>query len=115
MTANNKWPEVEALTKPQCALCKAECARRGCRRGVRCSCTVCIRCPIVTARVFKQKMNQMMDIVKRWEGGMEYYFLVVEWQHRGQPHYHLALRCKDPCTLKQANAPLNHADSSLKR
>ena len=104
MTANAKWPEIEALTTPQCALCKAACAGlRGIRRG----CMQCKRPQTVIARVFKQKMHKMLDIVKQWEGGLEYYFLVVEFQNRGLPHCHLALRCKDSSSLEQTNAPLN--------
>ena len=54
-----------------------------------------------------KKWKKMMQIVKRWEGGFEYYFLVVEFQHRGLPHCHLALRCKDSCDLRKANEALD--------
>ena len=103
MTANAKWPEIEALTTPQCALCKAACAQRGGPlRGIRRGCMQCKRPQTVIARVFKQKMHKMLDIVKQWEGGLEYYFLVVEFQNRGLPHCHLALWCKDPRTSNRA-------------
>ena len=180
MTANPYWPEVEALTTPQCTPCQtalsganaercdavvaaredaaarseaaaaaadeavdsasasartAAVARAAAARaaatlarrfaddarasfraravGLRPGCRACVKCPLVVARVFKQKMERMMGVVKRWDGGVEYYFLVVEFQHRGLPHCHLALRCKDPLTLVQSNR--SHAESDPAR
>jgi hypothetical protein len=52
--------------------------------------------PILVARVFKLKLKQFLKAICKWDGGCEYYFCTVEFQHRGLPHAHIALRVKQP-------------------
>jgi hypothetical protein len=60
MTCNSKWPEIVAMTEPGHA-----------------------PSPIVICRVFKQKVEELLERVKKWDGGCMYFFMVVEFQHRG--------------------------------
>ena len=51
-----------------------------------------------------EKLEALLAIIKRWDGGVEYYFAVVEFQHRGFPHVHIALRCLTPPQLSGMNS-----------
>lgn len=46
------------------------------------------------------------EIVCHRDGGYDYYFKVVEFQHRGLPHCHIALRVKNAPTIARMNASL---------
>ena len=52
--------------------------------------------PILVARVFKLKLASLLKRIQQWDGGCAYYFCTVEFQHRGLPHAHIALRVKTP-------------------
>jgi hypothetical protein len=80
-TFNDKWPEVTRHTLP------------GHKPD-----------PVLICRVFRQKIDELLERIKKWDGGMEYYFAVVEFQHRGFPHIHIALRCLKAPSLSHMNA-----------
>ena len=80
-TFNPEWPEVKASTLPHCD-----------------------PDPVLICRVFHEKLEALLARIKRWDGGVEYYFAVVEFQHRGFPHVHIALRCLTPPQLSGMNS-----------
>ena len=47
----------------------------------------------IIARVFRQKMIKLIDVLKKWEifGPVKCFMCTVEWQKRGLPHLHLLL------------------------
>jgi hypothetical protein len=73
--------------------------------------------PLLVARVFKLKLKRFLATIKKWDGGCAYYFCVVEFQHRGLPHAHIALRVNSPPPLTnnmrhiQVDMPMADADS----
>ena len=73
--------------------------------------------PLLVARVFKLKLRRFLATIKKWDGGCAYYFCVVEFQHRGLPHAHIALRVNNPPPLTnnmrhiQVNMPEADADN----
>jgi hypothetical protein len=52
--------------------------------------------PVLVARVFRQKLTVFLKTIQQWDGGCAYFFCTVEFQHRGLPHAHIALRVKQP-------------------
>jgi hypothetical protein len=52
--------------------------------------------PLLVARVFKLKLAKFLKHIQSWNGGCAYYFCTVEFQHRGLPHAHIALRVNHP-------------------
>jgi hypothetical protein len=51
---------------------------------------------VLVARVFRQKLTVFLKTIQQWDGGCAYFFCTVEFQHRGLPHAHIALRVKQP-------------------
>jgi hypothetical protein len=74
-TCNAHWPEITQNLQPGCTTSDN---------------------PVLVARVFKLKLHAFLKQISKWNGGCAYYFCVVEFQHRGLPHAHIALRVKNP-------------------
>ena len=86
LTMNPNWPELKHLCEPGYP-----------------------PPPTATCRVFKQKLKELFKRLKKWDGGMVYYMYVIEFQHRGLPHIHLAMRTRnDNPDLRAMNADINH-------
>ena len=86
MTMNPNWPELIHLSEPGCP-----------------------PPPTAICRVFKQKLKELFRRLKKWDGGLVYYMYVIEFQHRGLPHIHLAMRTRlDDPDLRTMNAEINH-------
>lgn len=51
----------------------------------------------ITARVFKQKLKSMMDLIVKHEvyGPIRCWMYSIEWQKRGLPHAHILIWCVD--------------------
>jgi hypothetical protein len=74
-TCNPKWPEIQENLRPG---------------------QISSDRPLLVARVFKLKLASLLKTIQKWDGGCEYYFCTVEFQHRGLPHAHIALKVKNP-------------------
>ena len=73
--------------------------------------------PVLVARVFKLKLKQLLSVIKGWDGGCEYYLCTIEFQHRGLPHAHIAIRVKQvpSFTNNMKNIQTNMPDAAMPR
>lgn len=82
-TCNPKWPEITILLLPgQCSTDRHD----------------------LTARVFKQKLLSLMNIITKSHifGETRCYMYSIEWQKRGLPHAHILIWLKEkiiPCQI----------------
>jgi hypothetical protein len=71
MTCNSDWPEIVTRLRP------GETA---------------YDIPIIVARVFKQRLHRLLDLLNTKFGPVSYIVHIIEFQKRGFPHAHIVIK-----------------------
>lgn len=75
MTFNADWPELRSRLKPGQSAFDV---------------------PVLVARVFKQRLKRLLDLIRHKFGHLIYMIKVIEFQKRGYPHAHIVCKVSAP-------------------